>query len=480
MNPRFRQALQEFSFLLVLMLGFYAITQAQTSHTAKDVKQKTVRVEVEVTENGKTTTSIQEMSFDDNEVHDKLEDMVKEIELILDEAVRDVDQTDLEIIIRKNSYGSTANENQVPHYRNFISVIPEAPVNWDVEEQNFGFLGVYAQGLTDSELDSIDARKAVRINGVVSESPAEKAGLKEGDIVLKVQGLAVGSFGELAQIVRSNKPGQTVEIDVLRQDKPVKIDAVVGQRMDRGQMERNLDKHIYRYEYEFEDDEEFASTKPFLGIVGRTAVEGVIISKVFEGTAAQKMGLQSGDVVTKLDGKNIDELDELVDHIASLEIGDELKVDYLRDGKKLKASGALNSRAEHKSQIRNHGNHAGSNEKRIVMRLKIQDLEPSEISELSDKTGSSLDVNNALELNEISFSPNPTNGQFKLTIDLPNVGHVEIKVFDAMGQTLYVDELSEFSGIYSNHYDLSNESSGIYFVSIMQEGKGKTIRVVKQ
>ena len=116
----------------------------------------------------------------------------------------------------------------------------------------------------------------------------------------------------------------------------------------------------------------------------------------------------------------------------------------------------------------------------ITLEVTKSGLEPSEISELSDKTGSSLDVNNALELNEISFSPNPTNGQFKLTIDLPNVGHVEIKVFDAMGQTLYVDELSEFSGIYSNHYDLSNESSGIYFVSIMQEGKGKTIRVVKQ
>jgi len=216
-HPKFRQTAYELTFLLVLTLGLFAFTQAQTSHNNSDQKQKTVRVEVEVTENGTTTTSIQEMHFDEASIQGELQKMVREIEMILDDAVNDGDETDLEIIIRKNTYGMTSEEDESPHYRSFISVIPEA-----------------------AGCDSM------RLNDV-----------------------------------------------------------------------------SYSYQYEFESELEESSHRGFLGIVGKSTEDGVIISKVFTGTTAESMGLQVGDLITKLDGHKIEGIGELVDHLNQLEAGNE-------------------------------------------------------------------------------------------------------------------------------------------------------------
>jgi len=61
--------------------------------------------------------------------------------------------------------------------------------------------------------------KGVRIIGIASESPAEAAGLHEGDVLLRIAGEAVAQFRRVHELVNKRQPGEVVEVRYLRKDK---------------------------------------------------------------------------------------------------------------------------------------------------------------------------------------------------------------------------------------------------------------------
>jgi len=185
-----RKTLQELSFLALLLLGGYAIAKAQDQPSNFSKK---VKIEVEVTENGSKSTTVTEKQMDQEGVDRELDEMVQEIEIILEEAVNDMDETDLEIIIRRN--GNT----EEPRFRKHMMVIPDAPLAWNEESEPRAFLGVVA---TKIEGEDLDLEKGARINKVVKGSAAEKAGLKEGDIITVLDGKEVSGFSDVAESIR--------------------------------------------------------------------------------------------------------------------------------------------------------------------------------------------------------------------------------------------------------------------------------------
>ncbi len=72
--------------------------------------------------------------------------------------------------------------------------------------------------------------KSAKILKVYEDSPAEKAGMKEGDIVLKFAGRAINSFEELARAVGRQRPGRTVDVVVERDGKEVTLKLKLGRR----------------------------------------------------------------------------------------------------------------------------------------------------------------------------------------------------------------------------------------------------------
>ena len=79
-----RKTSLELSFVLLLILGGYAIAKAQDQQSDKTKK---VKIEVEVTENGSKSTTITEKQMDRDGVDQALNEMVEEIEIILEEAM---------------------------------------------------------------------------------------------------------------------------------------------------------------------------------------------------------------------------------------------------------------------------------------------------------------------------------------------------------------------------------------------------------
>jgi len=78
--------------------------------------------------------------------------------------------------------------------------------------------------------DFAEAEQGVRLAGVQAGSPAESAGLKEGDIIIQLAEIKVEGLEDLTTALRSKKPGERVEIVILRQGKPLTLQATLGSR----------------------------------------------------------------------------------------------------------------------------------------------------------------------------------------------------------------------------------------------------------
>jgi S1-C subfamily serine protease len=65
---------------------------------------------------------------------------------------------------------------------------------------------------------------------VVSDSPAEKAGMKVGDVVKSFGGTPVKTFSDLVDLIGKRKIGDKVEIEFTRDDKPMKVEITVARR----------------------------------------------------------------------------------------------------------------------------------------------------------------------------------------------------------------------------------------------------------
>ncbi len=85
------------------------------------------------------------------------------------------------------------------------------------------------------------------------------------------------------------------------------------------------------------------SNRAMLGVGSekRDGVNGAKVTQVTKGSAAEKMGLKVGDVITKVDDEEINEATSLFNVIGRHEAGDEVTITYMRDGKEQKATGEL-------------------------------------------------------------------------------------------------------------------------------------------
>jgi len=72
--------------------------------------------------------------------------------------------------------------------------------------------------------------------------------------------------------------------------------------------------------------------------------------------------------------------------------------------------------------------------------------------------------------NHLSVFPNPTNGNITVQTTLQAKGFIVLKVLDLPGRVLYSENTGNVSGQFSQHLDLSNFSSGTYFIEMIHNG----------
>lgn len=179
--------------------------------------------------------------------------------------------------------------------------------------------------------------KGAKITDVVEGSPAQKAGLKKGDIITRIEDKTITDPASLSEAVRSFKPEQEVEISYLRNKKKKTTKVVLGKQKD--QFNHNFHYAIPEFGEEFSKNFKFDNAfewnaKPKLGIRIQDLEEGrgVKVLDVQEGSAAEKSGIQKDDIITAIDGKEIENADQAREKIAEVKDKSSYPVKITRKG----------------------------------------------------------------------------------------------------------------------------------------------------
>lgn len=205
--------------------------------------------------------------------------------------------------------------------------IPRYNYSFSWDEKSRPMLGVYTE----------NDDKGARITDVVDESPAEKAGLKKGDIITKVGDKKIDDPSSLAEVVGNNKPNTEVEITYLRDGKEQKVKVKLGERKSEGFKSFNNDmENQFKFNGPGEGDNtfNFYYKKPRLGARIQDTEEGngVKVLAVEEGSIAEKSGLKKDDIITEIDGKSVKSADDAREVMSDLNDKSAYTIKALRNG----------------------------------------------------------------------------------------------------------------------------------------------------
>jgi serine protease Do len=168
-----------------------------------------------------------------------------------------------------------------------------------------GRLGLGIQSISQDLAESfgMDKTYGALVSEVEKDSPAEKAGIKIGDVILKFNGFNIESSQDLPPLVADEMPGTYVKIQIWRDKKAQIVVAKIGEAKNN----QNVDSQE-------------KPTKSKFGLMVRPLSEeeknqanltnGLLVEDVLEGSAA-KSGIRSGDIILSVNGKQINNLDDL-------------------------------------------------------------------------------------------------------------------------------------------------------------------------
>ena len=180
-----------------------------------------------------------------------------------------------------------------------------------------GWLGVSIQDLNEelSKVLELKQTKGVVVRQVEVDSPADKAGIKSKDLILKIDGMKIETTKQLMQIVAGIMPDTEVEITILRDDKEIskKVNITEKQTLTAGVGKKDSTESQEKLGLEVKElTDELAEQYDLKG------QKGVIITKILSGSLAERAELQAGDLITEINGyvvKNIDDYRKAVEKI---------------------------------------------------------------------------------------------------------------------------------------------------------------------
>lgn len=218
---------------------------------------------------------------------------------------------------------------------------------------DLGKYGKVKRGWLGVSLEAASIAGLPVISDVAEDSPAEAAGVRPGDIILGIGGKSVRSGSEAAQLVRALKPGQKTKIEFQRDNIKKSAIAVIGE--SKGPViqhftlspGRNLVvipeisgelPNIQNYTFSFTGSRSLGvdvmtMTRQLAGKFNVKEGTGLLISRVYEDTAAAKAGLEPADVIVKAGGKEVKRLADLRNALGDLEDEGPITLEIYRKGK---------------------------------------------------------------------------------------------------------------------------------------------------
>lgn len=225
------------------------------------------------------------------------------------------------------------------------------------------FVGGTYLGVNLAEIDANRAKElklkedyGVEISRVEENSPAEKAGVKPGDVVLEYNGQRVEGMEQFGRMVRETPPGREVKLTVSRNGAVQTLTAVLGLR--KFPFSGSFPPGFEMPEFHMPDIPQIFTTirSPMLGVEAESlgaqlavyfgVKEGVLVRSVLDNTPAQKAGIKAGDVITKVDGMAVSAPSELSNAVRAANAKKTYAIELVRDHKLVTVSVNVEDRSE--------------------------------------------------------------------------------------------------------------------------------------
>lgn len=245
------------------------------------------------------------------------------------------------IIIQKKIHG--------PEEEAFSFIAPNAPSSpfrggWSysgddnlmkIRSTNTAFLGVSSESTEG---------KGAKITGITEGSAAEKAALRKGDIISKINDAKIGNPEELTAAIHKLKPEDKVTVTYTREGKEQKTTATLGKnklmnlektynfsmpRMEKLKELSELDGMNAPYSFSWSND------KHRLGIKAQDTEDGkgAKVLDVDDESPADNAGVKEGDIITQFDGKPVNSAETLANLARENKDKSSYKINLSRDGK---------------------------------------------------------------------------------------------------------------------------------------------------
>ena len=191
-----------------------------------------------------------------------------------------------------------------------------------------GWLGVVIQEITPDLKDKLNLKddSGALVSDVAEGGPAEKAGMKRGDVILSFDGKDIKESKELPYIVSSTPVGKTVPVVIMRKGQKETI------RVKLGELEENEEAPVV------------SKGGPDIGLTveeitpelarsqGLSESTGVIIVEVQSNSSAGEAGLRRGDIIMEIDQEKINDLETYNEKLESYRAGDTILFLIKRQG----------------------------------------------------------------------------------------------------------------------------------------------------
>ncbi|GAC1570910.1 MAG: PDZ domain-containing protein [Chitinophagaceae bacterium] len=223
----------------------------------------------------------------------------------------------------------------------------------DADRNRFrGGVNVYGYGDANNLRNTLNSNKAflgvgtekneagegVTITSVTDESAAEKAGLKEGDIITKINDIKTGTPEELTKAIGKFNPDEKITVTYKRDKKEQKTTAVLTKRKNAGILTFAAPQFQEFKNFNWDNGSGYNfnwTGKPRLGLKAQETEDGkgLKVLDVDDESTAEKAGIKEGDIITSFDGTDVNTVGKLSELAKPAIDKGNFKIKLTRDGK---------------------------------------------------------------------------------------------------------------------------------------------------
>jgi serine protease Do len=184
-----------------------------------------------------------------------------------------------------------------------------------------GWLGVMIQDITPQLAESfgLKSAKGVLVSDVVKGSPAEKSGLKQGDVIMRFDAKEIENAHKLSQVVAATAPDTRVKVDIRRNGNAKTVSLTIGTMPSEEQTAVAPKEEI---SWGMAVQELTPQLAQQLGL--EPGVTGVVITDIKEGSPAAEAGLQTGDLISEVNRTAIKNLNDYQQALKKVKNGENL------------------------------------------------------------------------------------------------------------------------------------------------------------